>query len=74
MLFRSLGLDLSQAMTVGDGANDLPMLLAAGLGVGYRPKPLVREQVLNSIIYSDLTSLLYMQGYSYDDILPYMKN
>ncbi|HPQ51263.1 MAG TPA: phosphoserine phosphatase SerB [Alphaproteobacteria bacterium] len=71
---KDLGLDLSQAMTVGDGANDLPMLLAAGLGVGYRPKPLVREQVLNSIIYSDLTSLLYMQGYSYDDILPYMKN
>lgn len=71
---RALGVSLSDCVTVGDGANDVPMLLAAGLGVGYHPKKLVREQVQNSIIHSDLTSLLYMQGYCWAEIAPYMKN
>ncbi|HNQ92830.1 MAG TPA: phosphoserine phosphatase SerB [Alphaproteobacteria bacterium] len=70
----NLEIDLSETVAIGDGANDLPMLLAAGLGVGYRPKNLVREQVKNSIIHSDLTSLLYMQGFDDDEIASYTKN
>lgn len=62
------GIPLEGVITTGDGANDIPMLAAAGCGVGYRPKPLVREQIRNNIMVSDLTSLLYIQGYSEQDI------
>lgn len=65
---QSLAINTMETMAVGDGANDIPMLLAAGLGVGYRPKPLVKEHVQNCIQYSDHYSLLYMQGYTWDDI------
>lgn len=57
-----------ETMAVGDGANDIPMLLEAGTGVGYQPKPLVKEQISNVIIHTDLTSLLYIQGYTWQDI------
>ena len=50
-------------MTVGDGANDLPMLLAAGLGVAYYGKPLLRQHVQAQVNHTDLTTLLYYQGY-----------
>ncbi len=60
---------LSDSIAIGDGANDLPMLEAAGLGIGYQPKPLVRQKILNYIIHTDLTSVLYMQGYSGEEIL-----
>ncbi len=63
-----LGLLAEQTMAVGDGANDIPMLLAAGTGVGYCPKPVVQKQIFNAIIHTDLTSLLYIQGYTGDDI------
>ncbi len=52
------------ALAVGDGANDLPMLQAAGLGVAYHAKPVVRAQVRARVNYNDLRALLYMQGYS----------
>ncbi len=65
---QSLNINTMETLAVGDGANDIPMLLAAGLGVGYRPKPLVKEHVQNCIQYSDHHSLLYMQGYTWDDI------
>ncbi|HOO49862.1 MAG TPA: phosphoserine phosphatase SerB [Alphaproteobacteria bacterium] len=67
-----LGIELVDTVAVGDGANDLPMLKNAGLGVGYHPKPLVQAEIKNSIIHSDLVSLLYMQGYTWDEIAPYI--
>jgi phosphoserine phosphatase len=62
------GILKAQTMSVGDGANDIPMLLGAGTGVGYHPKPLVQEQISNLIIHTDLTSLLYIQGYTWLDL------
>ena len=50
-------------MTIGDGANDLPMLQAAGLGLGFHAKPSVAAQLTNTILYNDLTAALYAQGY-----------
>jgi phosphoserine phosphatase len=53
----------SDAIAVGDGANDLAMLSAAGLGVALHAKPHVQESSLIRINHSDLTALLYLQGY-----------
>jgi phosphoserine phosphatase len=57
------GLSLGEALTVGDGANDLPMLKAAGLGVAFHAKPAVAAEVSARIDHGDLTALLYLQGY-----------
>jgi len=57
------GIDPTKAITVGDGANDLAMLEAAGMGVGFRAKPIVAKQVRVRVDYGDLTALLYIQGY-----------
>ena len=62
-LARESGLDLRQTLSVGDGANDLPMLQAAGLGVAFRAKPAVATQVTARVNHGDLTALLYLQGY-----------
>jgi len=56
------------ACAVGDGANDLDMLGAAGLGVAYYGKPKVRAAARYRIDHGDLTALLYMQGYHADEI------
>lgn len=61
---QELGIDLSDTVAIGDGANDLPMLAAAGLGIGYRPKPVLEENLINVLKYADLTGALYAQGYS----------
>ena len=58
----------SAAMTIGDGANDLPMLKAAGFGVGYKPKDVVARELQNNIIYGDLSTALYAQGYTAEEI------
>ena len=58
----AMGLDLSETMAVGDGANDLAMLRAAGLGVAYRAKPRVAAAAHARIDHGDLTALLYAQG------------
>ena len=55
-------LPLSATLAVGDGANDLPMLLAAGLGVAYHAKPTVEAEAKASIRFNDLSALLYLQG------------
>jgi phosphoserine phosphatase len=57
------GVSVAETLSVGDGANDIPMLQAAGLGVAYRAKPTVRTQVRARIGHGDLTALLYLQGY-----------
>jgi phosphoserine phosphatase len=57
-----MGIDLADTIAVGDGANDLPMLAAAGIGIGYRPKPLLEENLLNILKYADLRGVLYAQG------------
>jgi phosphoserine phosphatase len=51
-------------MAAGDGANDLPMLAAAGLGVAFRAHPRVRAQAPVRIDHGDLTALLFLQGYA----------
>jgi phosphoserine phosphatase len=63
---RALGLDLAEALAVGDGANDLDMIRAAGLGVAYRAKPIVAAEADARIDHGDLTALLYFQGYPVD--------
>jgi phosphoserine phosphatase len=65
----ALGLSLSATMAVGDGANDLAMIQAAGLGVAYRAKPIVAAQADAQVTHADLTALLYFQGYSKDDFV-----
>lgn len=61
-----LGITAAEALAVGDGANDLPMLLAAGTGVALHAKPTVQAQCEVRVNYGDLTALLYLQGYSRD--------
>lgn len=56
-------------MAVGDGANDILMLKSAGLGVAFRAKPIVNQQIPTQIRFADLTALLYLQGFSKDNIV-----
>jgi len=63
----ALGLDLSQTLAIGDGANDLAMIEAAGLGVAYRAKPIVAAQADARVDHADLTALLYFQGYASEE-------
>jgi phosphoserine phosphatase len=53
-----------QTMAIGDGANDIPMIEAAGLGVAYHGKPVVAQAAAARIDHGDLTALLYAQGYA----------
>jgi len=56
------GIDLRQVIAVGDGANDLPMLSVAGLGIAFRAKPVVREQAGNALSIAGLDGILYLIG------------
>ncbi|WP_289083653.1 phosphoserine phosphatase SerB [uncultured Spongiibacter sp.] len=58
------GIDMEQVIAVGDGANDLPMLSIAGLGIAFRAKPIVRENAKQSISTLGLDSILYLLGIS----------
>ncbi|MDB5411889.1 MAG: phosphoserine phosphatase SerB [Rubritepida sp.] len=62
-LAASLGLALTETITVGDGANDLAMIQAAGLGIAYHAKPVVAAAARHRINHTDLRSLLYAQGF-----------
>ncbi len=57
-------ISLEQAIAIGDGANDLPMLTAAGLGVAFHAKPSVRESASHAISNFGLDSVLYLLGFS----------
>jgi phosphoserine phosphatase len=62
-----LGISAEAAIAVGDGANDLAMIEAAGLGVAYHAKPAVAEAADVRIDHGDLTALLFLQGYTADE-------
>ncbi|MAE51233.1 MAG: phosphoserine phosphatase SerB [Micavibrio sp.] len=63
-----LGIHTADVITIGDGANDLPMLKTAGLGIGYHAKQTVKDEIHNLIQYGDLSAALYAQGYSSQQI------
>jgi phosphoserine phosphatase len=63
---KARGHSQSDVIAVGDGANDIPMLLAAGMGVALHAKPKVQEAAPICINHGDLTALLYLQGYSHE--------
>ncbi len=56
------GIDRTLTLAVGDGANDIPMIQGAGLGVAYHAKPKTREAAHAEIVHGDLSVLLYAQG------------
>ncbi len=62
-LRESFDLDEIDTLVTGDGANDLGMIEAAGLGVAYHAKPAVAAAAAARIDYGDLTALLYAQGF-----------
>ncbi len=62
------GINLEQAIAVGDGANDLPMLSLAGLGIAFRAKPVVRENARHALSTLGLDAILYLIGFSDRDL------
>ena len=65
-----LHLGHEETLAVGDGANDIPMVKAAGLGVAFHGKPAIREAVPTACIdHGDLTALLYAQGYRREEFV-----
>ncbi len=63
------GLTPQDVLAVGDGANDIPMLQAAGMGVALHAKPKVQEQAKFRVNHGDLTALLYLQGFSKSEFI-----
>ena len=65
----ALGVPMSATLAIGDGANDLAMIEAAGLGIAYHAKPIVAAQADARIDHADLTALLYFQGFQRGDFV-----
>ncbi|MEO1042451.1 MAG: phosphoserine phosphatase SerB [Pseudomonadota bacterium] len=68
-LCREHGLRAEDVMAVGDGANDRAMITAAGYGVGFRPKPVLAGVADAVLRHTDLTALLYIQGFRRDEFV-----
>ncbi|MDP1907501.1 MAG: phosphoserine phosphatase SerB, partial [Hyphomicrobium sp.] len=66
---QELGLAKEETMAIGDGANDLDMIVEAGLGVAYHAKPKVAAAAAARIDHGDLTALLYVQGYKREEFI-----
>lgn len=66
---RLLNLKAADTLAVGDGANDLGMIERAGLGVAYHAKPIVAAAAGARVTHGDLSALVYLQGYSDDEIV-----
>lgn len=64
---RGAGVPLPACLAVGDGANDIPMIVAAGLGIAYHAKPKTAAAAQAAVRHGDLTVLLYAQGYARAD-------
>ncbi len=65
----ALGAGPEDSIALGDGANDLDMIRASGLGVAYRAKPVVAAEAAGSIRHTDLTAALYFQGYKVSEFV-----
>jgi len=63
------GVAMDETMAVGDGANDLAMIKAAGLGVAFHAKPVTAGEARFRVDHNDLTALLFAQGYRHDQFL-----
>lgn len=63
------GLSASDAIAIGDGANDLAMIQAAGLGVAFKAKPVVAAETRARIEFTDLSAALFFQGYAEDEFV-----
>ena len=68
-LMERLKLRREQTLVAGDGANDLPMIEAAGIGVAFRAKPIIAAAAHARIDQGDLTALLYLQGYRREEFV-----
>ena len=64
-----LGISTADALAVGDGANDLDMIRAAGLGIAYKAKPIVAAETRARIEHTDLRTALFFQGYGVSEIV-----
>jgi phosphoserine phosphatase len=61
-------ISVEDSLAIGDGANDLEMLTAAGLGIAFNGKPLLRKIIHTQLNHTDLSGLLFLQGYSASQI------
>ncbi|MBL4906222.1 MAG: phosphoserine phosphatase SerB [Sneathiella sp.] len=68
-LIKEKKIKYEESVAIGDGANDIPMIEAAGLGVSYHAKPKAAEAADAMIRYGDLTTLLYYQGYRFEEFV-----
>ena len=64
-----LSLSHKDVLSMGDGANDIPMLTASGLGIAWQAKPLVKQKVSTQLSHSSLCGPLFLQGISEADII-----
>lgn len=62
-----MGLGMSDTMAIGDGANDVPMLVAAGTGIAFHAHPVARQAARARLNHADLTGALFVQGYRLDE-------